>query len=581
MYLSALLVHPRSGHSQYTTTKLTAQWHVMAAGALLLVLLLSVTEAIPLSGPLNLPEKEPFNAFCEQTNIGDHIPGWCVPNTDPCTSWTGVACDGSIVESVVITGNYLQPRGVIPDNLYLWSSISLFALTRCNITGTFNNEFFEQSSRLFRFGLNQVPLDGTLPTVLHPNLKNTLDIIAISDTNFGGPLPSEFSQLDTLTQLLLPRNDFEGPLPDEWATMQSLSNIMINDNLIDGPLAEAWCYKPLLQQLDFSNNRLSFVPACFELIDPQIPFCSLRGNLFCEGQLDRNSPGPCQFDALFPGKLDRCGVCGGDGKSCIDCLGVLSGTSVVDACGVCDGGETDPQNCPLPEDCSGTEGGTLVYDLCDVCGGDGTTCVDCAGTPYGSAEYDQCDVCNGDGESCKDCSGVLFGTLALDSCNVCGGDNTSCADCAGVPNGTRAYDVCDVCGGDGTSCADCFGTPFGTREYDRCDVCGGDGTLCGLDAIQNGELGASSTALPIFIFLGIALAACLCAAAIYSMVLRENAGSTRDVFLADQRGRRRGAAVQTSRTFLLPTRSPMPSTRTPAFPRDDAEDYYDNMFKTK
>ena len=50
----------------------------------------------------------------------------------------------------------------------------------------------------------------------------------------------------------------------------------------------------------------------------------------CNGEIDEGSPssGPL---------LDQCGVCKGDGKSCLDCNGVPNGKAVVDSCGVCGG----------------------------------------------------------------------------------------------------------------------------------------------------------------------------------------------------------------------------------------------------
>merc|ERR1719204_2788401 len=52
------------------------------------------------------------------------------------------------------------------------------------------------------------------------------------------------------------------------------------------------------------------------------------------------------------------------------------------------------------EDCLGVPGGTAVEDVCGICDGDGTSCLDCMGVPNGNAVLDQCDVCNGNGSSC-------------------------------------------------------------------------------------------------------------------------------------------------------------------------------------
>lgn len=50
--------------------------------------------------------------------------------------------------------------------------------------------------------------------------------------------------------------------------------------------------------------------------------------------------------------------------------------------------------------------GGPVVDICGVCGGNGTSCLDCAGVPFGSAADDRCGVCNGDGMSCLDCNTI-------------------------------------------------------------------------------------------------------------------------------------------------------------------------------
>ncbi|RMG40099.1 MAG: hypothetical protein D6719_11925 [Candidatus Dadabacteria bacterium] len=46
---------------------------------------------------------------------------------------------------------------------------------------------------------------------------------------------------------------------------------------------------------------------------------------------------------------------------------------------------------------------SLIIDRCGVVGGDGTSCLDCAGVPCGDAVVDECGVCGGDGTSCGGC----------------------------------------------------------------------------------------------------------------------------------------------------------------------------------
>jgi len=52
-------------------------------------------------------------------------------------------------------------------------------------------------------------------------------------------------------------------------------------------------------------------------------------------------------------------------------------------------------------DCHGVLHGSSVRDVCGVCGGDGSSCVDCAGVSNGPAFEDACGECGGDGSTCQ------------------------------------------------------------------------------------------------------------------------------------------------------------------------------------
>jgi hypothetical protein len=66
-------------------------------------------------------------------------------------------------------------------------------------------------------------------------------------------------------------------------------------------------------------------------------------------------------------------------------------------------------------------------DICGVCGGNGTSCLDCKGVANGGAKRDQCGVCNGN-NTCLDCAGIPNGSSKLDNCGVCNGTN-ACQGC--------------------------------------------------------------------------------------------------------------------------------------------------------
>jgi len=65
-------------------------------------------------------------------------------------------------------------------------------------------------------------------------------------------------------------------------------------------------------------------------------------------------------------------------------------------------------DCGLAYGCDGVLGSGRTLDVCGICGGDGTSCLGCDGKPFGPVN-DPCGICGGDGTSCfnrcgfKDC----------------------------------------------------------------------------------------------------------------------------------------------------------------------------------
>lgn len=87
---------------------------------------------------------------------------------------------------------------------------------------------------------------------------------------------------------------------------------------------------------------------------------------------------------------------------------------------------------PCSVDCIGNPNGNTQVDICGVCGGNGTTCLDCLSVPNGNAKVDRCGVCNGN-NACVDCAGVVNGNTKIDKCGICAGNGQSCNDCIDTP----------------------------------------------------------------------------------------------------------------------------------------------------
>jgi hypothetical protein len=161
--------------------------------------------------------------------------------------------------------------------------------------------------------------------------------------------------------------------------------------------------------------------------------------------------------------VDVCGVCDGDGQSCLDCLGTPFGTAVIETCG-CD----DDVSC---RGCDDIPYSGLVFDECGECGGDNSTCAGCDNVPNSGLVFDECGECGGDNSTCAGCDNVPNSGLVFDECGECDGDNSICAGCDNVPNSGLVFDQCGICDGNGLDCLDCFGDVFGTAAIDPCGDC--------------------------------------------------------------------------------------------------------------
>ena len=239
-----------------------------------------------------------------------------------------------------------------------------------------------------------------------------------------------------------------------------------------------------------------------------------------------NSPNTCEegCDGVVPdcfgecggtATYDECGVCGGNGLPCeeclppvhtegteVDCTGVCGGSIEIDECDTCGGDMYKDDNGFFPNGACDCDGNT-VYDCNGDCGGSAESDVnngcchpddmDCAGVCNGSGEdyicstdaYRPCSLIEGQDGGCAPNGNIgevcdqLPSEYAcdcddneLDDCGDCGGDNSSCEDCAGVPNGGALIgcdsicdsgltnDVCNNCGGSETDINNCITDPW-------------------------------------------------------------------------------------------------------------------------
>jgi hypothetical protein len=195
-------------------------------------------------------------------------------------------------------------------------------------------------------------------------------------------------------------------------------------------------------------------------------------------------------------QFDQCLICGGDGQSCLDCLGVPFGDSFIDSCGTCTTEDnvnktcifarTKPEFSSLNVQCSGF---ISVSDIAEVgpynpsrslrwkiitryspCGDASIKHTGSANLTFTSKSHDDCtqqllievsDTWRNSatismeirvyGCDIVGCDGIRGSGTVVDLCSICGGKN-ECLDCLGIPHGTAKLDLCGVCNGNNTNC---------------------------------------------------------------------------------------------------------------------------------
>jgi hypothetical protein len=93
-------------------------------------------------------------------------------------------------------------------------------------------------------------------------------------------------------------------------------------------------------------------------------------------------------------------------------------------------------NCNETVGCDGVLGSGKVVDICGVCGGNGTSCIGCNGVPFG-LKYDVCGVCGGNGSTCW--SKCPFTSCVIcnygEECLWCADSSTGVGQCIDTSNG--------------------------------------------------------------------------------------------------------------------------------------------------
>ena len=83
-------------------------------------------------------------------------------------------------------------------------------------------------------------------------------ILGLGNNKLGGPLPSEFGNMERLGSLLLQNNALNGTLPDEISSLSRLVKLQLEFNNFEGLLPEGLLLNlTLLEELTLQGNDFS------------------------------------------------------------------------------------------------------------------------------------------------------------------------------------------------------------------------------------------------------------------------------------------------------------------------------------
>ncbi|CAL0334429.1 unnamed protein product [Lupinus luteus] len=173
------------------------------------------------------------------------------------------------------------------------------------LSGQIPPNLFKSSMILEHVLLDNNQLVGTIPLTL--SLVTTLEVVRFDWNGLTGGMPSNFNNLEKLTELYLSNNKFNGSLPDltgmssltyvdmsnnsftssdnipSWVTsLESLTTVILGDNQLSGTFNISNDYSNSLQLINLQNNAITeYKPGSqdisFNVILAGNPFCLENG----------------------------------------------------------------------------------------------------------------------------------------------------------------------------------------------------------------------------------------------------------------------------------------------------------------
>ncbi|KAK2373425.1 putative LRR receptor serine/threonine-protein kinase [Trifolium repens] len=189
------------------------------------------------------------------------------------------------IQVFAIGGN--QFSGPIPTSINASSSIIKFDIAQNNFVGQVPSLGKLKDLYLLNLGGNNLGENSTKDLEFLKSLTNCskLQVLPISNNNFGGNLPNFIGNLSTqLRQLYIGGNMISGKIPSEISNLVGLTLLTMEENQLDGIIPTTFGKFEKMQFLVLSENKLSgdiqpFIGNFSQLFHLELHFNMFQGNI--------------------------------------------------------------------------------------------------------------------------------------------------------------------------------------------------------------------------------------------------------------------------------------------------------------
>ncbi|KAF3437593.1 hypothetical protein FNV43_RR20349 [Rhamnella rubrinervis] len=145
-----------------------------------------------------------------------------------------------------------------------------------------SGKIWDGFGRLIEFSMSENYLSGTLsPSIFTQNCS--LQVLDISDNEFGGEVPGNISNCRNLSILQLFGNNFTGKIPSDIGKISSLEALVLGNNNFSREIPDTLLSLNKLKLLDLSRNKFGGdVQEIFGKFK-QVKFLILNGNSYTSG----------------------------------------------------------------------------------------------------------------------------------------------------------------------------------------------------------------------------------------------------------------------------------------------------------